>query len=68
MKQVKIIEAYHDKKMSRYVESGESFEVTDDRADVLLKAGVAEIVEVVDDEAKPKRRGRKKSDQSTQTK
>ena len=44
MKKVKVIKAYFDKRQDRYPNLGETFEVEENRAKVLVEAGVAEIV------------------------
>ena len=42
MLNVKCIKGYFDTKLNRHVDAGEEFEVTEDRAKKLLKAGVCE--------------------------
>lgn len=43
MVNVKCVKGYYDTKLNRSVVIGEEFEVTDDRAKQLLKAGVSEV-------------------------
>lgn len=40
---VKCIKGYYDTKLNRSVSIGEEFEVTEDRAKQLVKAGVSEV-------------------------
>ena len=41
---VRAVKDYFDKALNRLVEAGEKFDVTEDRAKVLISAGVAERV------------------------
>ena len=43
MIRVKCIKGYYDTKLNRSVAEGEEFEITDDRANQLVKAKVAEV-------------------------
>lgn len=67
---LRVIEAFRDAEAGVFRVQGDVFEASDERARVILGAGVAEVVEVVPDpapepaeqpgQAEPERRGRKR--------
>ena len=61
MVKVKCILNYYDTKLNKSVSIGEELEVTDDRANQLVKAKVAEITTTPKDVATPKTRKKKEA-------